>query len=121
MGPGKTLESEKAMQPKIIDLQSLAMGQAYDFTQYGPVRHGDVVLVADGVAVMFQAWPVMVAGASDVFHRLTDGATWHGLAAECRRPGEAEQLLAGVALAARPLADLAARAVDFADLADLAV
>jgi hypothetical protein len=109
------------MEPKIIDLRALDMGRAYDVTQWSEsIRHGDVMLVADGVAVMCEAWPVMVAGASTVFHRLADGVTWERFALDCPRPGMADRLLAGVAAAQRPAADLVAAALNLADLADLA-
>ncbi len=108
------------MQTKIFDLRDLDMASAYDWSQCEAVRHGDLMLVADGVAIMCEAWPVMVAGASDVFHRVADGVTWEAFAQDCPRPGMAEQLLAGVAVAQRPLADLVAAAVTYSDLADLA-
>ncbi len=108
------------MQTKIFDLRDLDMASAYDWSQCEAVRHGDLMLVADGVAIMCEAWPVMVAGASDVFHRVADGVTWERFAQDCPRPGMAEQLLAGVAVAQRPLADLVAAAVTYSDLADLA-
>jgi len=103
------------MHPQVIDLQSLAMDQAYDFTQYGPVHHGDVLLVSDGVAVLDRAWPVMVSGRSDVFHRLADGVTWAEYLAELATD-KAARLAAGLELAELPADVLAARAVDFADL-----
>jgi len=108
------------MQTKIFDLRDLDMASAYDWSQCEAVRHGDLMLVADGVAIMCEAWPVMVAGASDVFHRMADGVTWERFAQDCPRPGMAEQLLAGVAVAQRPLADLVAAAVTYSELADLA-
>jgi len=108
------------MSTKIFDLRDLDMGSAYDWSQCDAIRHGDVMLVADGVAVMCEAWPTMVAGASDVFHRPADGVTWESFALDCPRPGMAAQLLAGVAVAQRPLADLVAAAVTYSELADLA-
>jgi hypothetical protein len=107
------------MQPRIFDLRDLDMASAYDWSQSAQIKHGDVMLVADGVAVMCEAWPVMVAGASDVFHRVADGVTWELFAQDCPRPGMAERLLAGVAVAQRPLADLVAVAVTYSELADL--
>ena len=120
---GNFQESEKAMETKIIDLRSLAMSEAYDFTQYGPVRHGDVLLVGDGVAVLYLAWPCMVSGASDVFHRLADGSDWDQVAVDLVDEGRADvaaRLRSGVDLARRPFADLVAAAVDWVDLADVA-
>jgi hypothetical protein len=108
------------MTTKIFDLRDLDMASAYDWSQSEPIRHGDVMLVADGVAVMCEAWPVMVAGASDVFHRVADGVTWERFALDCPRPGMAERLLAGVAVAQRPLADLVADALSYNELADMA-
>lgn len=106
------------MQPKIFDLRDLDMVSAYDWSQYGPVKHGDVMLVADGVAVMCEAWPVMVVGDSDVFHRPADGVSWARFALDCPRPGMAERLLAGVSAArCRPIAALVA----VAELADVGV
>lgn len=118
---GINQESEKDMETKIFDLRDLDMASAYDWSQSEPIRHGDVMLVADGVAVMCEAWPVMVAGASDVFHRVADGVTWERFALDCPRPGMAERLLAGVAVAQRPLADLVAVAVTYSELAELAM
>lgn len=109
------------MGTKIFDLRALDMASAYDWSQCEAIHHGDVMLVADGVAIMCEAWPVMVAGASDVFHRVADGVTWERFALDCPRPGMAEQLLAGVAVARRPVADLVAAAVTYSELADLAV
>ena len=109
------------METKIFDLRSVDMATAYGLTQSGPIRHGDVLLVADGVAVLYLAWPCMVAGASDVFHGLADGSTWDAVAVDLAAEGRADkaaQLRAGVDLARRPLADLVAAAVDLADLAE---
>jgi hypothetical protein len=108
------------MKTKIFDLRALDMSSAYDWTQCGAIAHGDVMLVADGVAVMCAAWPVMVAGVSTVFHRMPDGGTWERLALDCPRPGMAAQLLAGVAVARRPVAELVAAALSYNELADLA-
>ena len=88
------------MTTKIFDLRDLDMASAYDWSQCEAIRHGDVMLVADGVAIMCEAWPTMVAGASSVFHRVADGVTWERFALDCPRPGMAAQLLAGVAVAA---------------------
>jgi len=101
--------------PKVINLQLVDMGQAYDFTQCGPVDHGDVLLVADGVAVLDRAWPVMVAGESEVFHHLADGVTWSDYLTHLD-PGKADRLAAGVALATLPVADLVAQSVDCMEL-----
>ena len=96
----------------IFDLRSLDMPSAYDRAQSETIRHGDVLLVADGVAVLVDAWPVMVAGTSDVFHRLADGVTWETFALDYRHPGMAARLLDGVATAQRPLVSLVARALN---------
>ena len=108
------------MTTKIFDLRRLDMASAYDWSQCESIQHGDVMLVADGVAVLCEAWPVMVAGASDVFHRLADGATWDRFALDCPTPGMAADLLAGVAVAGRPTVDLVAAAVTYPELAELA-
>jgi hypothetical protein len=97
------------MSPKIFDLRALDMGSAYDWTQCGPVGHGDVILARDGVAVMCQAWPVMVVGSSAVFHRLAPGQAWDNLAMDLL-PGERAALADGVLAACRPLDELAALA-----------
>jgi hypothetical protein len=99
------------MHPQVFDLRSLAMGDAYDFTQWGPVSHGDVMLVSDGVAVMYRAWPVMVSGSSTVFHSVASCSTWNDMLAELRYR-DAHCLAAGLELAVLPVAELAARAVD---------
>jgi len=108
------------MKTKIFDLRALDMSSAYDWSQCEAIAHGDVMLVADGVAVMCEAWPTMVAGASDVFHRVADGVTWERFALGCPRPGMAAELLAGVAVARRPVAELVAAALSYNELADLA-
>jgi hypothetical protein len=108
------------MSTKIFDLRALDMSSAYDWSQSEPIKHGDVMLVADGVAIMCEAWPVMVAGASDVFHRVADGVTWERFAHDCPRPGMADRLLAGVAVARRPVADLVAEALTYSELAAMA-
>jgi len=108
------------MKTKIFDLRALDMSSAYDWSQCEAIAHGDVMLVADGVAVMCEAWPTMVAGASDVFHRVADGVTWERFALGCPRPGMAAELLAGVAVARRPVAELVADALSYNELADLA-
>lgn len=100
------------MTPKIFDLRDLDMGAAYDITQTcDDIRHGDVLLVADGVAVLDRAWPVMVAGASDVFHSLADGVTWADVALDMGAADKAARLLAGVTAAQRPVAALVAASV----------
>ena len=106
------------MNPKIFDLRALDMSAAYGYSQWGPVRHGDVMVVADGVAVLCQAWPTMVAGTSTVFHQLADGVTWESVAQGLERPGMAARLLAGVAAAGRPAAELAELA-ELPDVADM--
>ena len=108
------------MSTKIFDLRALDMSSAYDWSQSEPIKHGDVMLVADGVAIMCEAWPVMVAGASDVFHRVADGVTWERFAQDCPRPGMADRLLAGVAVARRPVAELVAEALTYSELAAMA-
>lgn len=123
MGPGETFKKARMkMETKIFDLRTVDMATAYGLTQSATaIRHGDVLLVADGVAVLYLAWPCMVAGASDVFHRLADGSTWDAVAVDLAAEGRADkaaQLRAGVDLARRPLADLVAAAVDLADLAE---
>lgn len=53
----------------IHNLLSLSMNEAYDYTQYSDaVKDGDTLIVSDGVAVMNEAWPVMLTGESTVFH-----------------------------------------------------
>ena len=96
------------MSPRIFDLRALDMAAAYDWTQCGPVGHGDVILARDGLAVMVQAWPVMVSGTSDVFHRLADGVTWSEYLGAELPDDKAERLAAGVVQARRPLVDLVA-------------
>lgn len=101
----------------VIDLRSLDMGEAYDFTQYGNVSNGDVLLTVDGVAILYLAWPTMVDGHSEVFHRLADGSTWADVIAELETEGrkdEAAALAKGLELARLP--ELEAKAVDFTHL-----
>ena len=66
----------------IHNLLDMSMSEAYDFTQYSDiVKDGDVLLVQDGVAIMFKAWPTMANGHSEVFHNVEPtegevGVTW---------------------------------------------
>jgi hypothetical protein len=104
-------EVRKMDKTRIFDLRDLDMGDAYDYTQCGPVRHGDVLLVTDGVAIMYRAWPVMVTGISDVFHSVSSGSTWQDMLAKLSYE-HAHCLAGGLELAELPVAELAARAVD---------
>lgn len=55
----------------IHNLLNLSMTEAYDYTQYSDtVKNGDTLIVADGVAVMMDAWPAMLTGTSEVFHAI---------------------------------------------------
>jgi hypothetical protein len=45
------------------------MSEAYDYTQYGNIADGDILIVDDGVGVMVEAWPVIVVGESTIFHK----------------------------------------------------
>ena len=101
----------------VIDLRALDMGEAYDFTQYGNVSNGDVLLTVDGVAILYLAWPTMINGTSEVFHRLADGSTWADVIAELKTEGRKEQaaeLARGLDLARLP--ELESKAVDFTHL-----
>lgn len=61
----------------VHDLASLSMGDAYDETQINRhIEDGDILIVGDGLAVMVKAWPTMVEGHSDMFHRLTEDYTF---------------------------------------------
>jgi hypothetical protein len=103
----------------VIDLRSLDMGEAYDFTQYGNVSNGDVLLTVDGVAILYLAWPTMIDGHSEVFHRLADSSTWSDVIAELETEGrkdEAAELARGLDLARLPAAELESKAVDFTHL-----
>ena len=101
----------------VIDLRALDMGEAYDFTQYGNVSNGDVLLTVDGTAILYLAWPTMINGTSEVFHRLADGSTWADVIAELEEEGrkdEAAKLARGLELARLP--ELESKAVDFTHL-----
>jgi hypothetical protein len=107
------------MSCSIFDLRSLDMPQAYDLTQASAtIRHGSVLLVPDGVAILVEAWPVMFSGSSQVFHRLAPAQAWDRLTMDMS-PDDAQALAAGVAQARRPFNDLAAAALTLADLAEL--
>lgn len=55
---------------KTHNLKALSMSEAYDETQCSDeIKDGDILLVQDGVAVLVEAWPIMVVGESTVFHR----------------------------------------------------
>ena len=66
----------------VHDLTSYSMEEAYDFTQYSDtVKDGDVLIVPDGFAIMYKAWPTMALGDSSVFHTVEPtlgdiGTTW---------------------------------------------
>lgn len=60
-----------------IDLRHLSMEEAYDATQMrDDIRHGDVLLVQDGIAILDRAWPIMFSGTSKVFHMLAPEKNW---------------------------------------------
>lgn len=64
-------------QTTIHDLRGLSPREAYDFTQCTDgVRHGDVLLLSDGVGVLDQAWPCAVVGDCHGFHDLMPTSTW---------------------------------------------
>lgn len=53
---------------KIHFLPLVTQGEAYDFSQ-GEAADGDIIVCRNAVAVMAQAWPVLVSGADEgVFH-----------------------------------------------------
>jgi len=55
---------------KTHNLRDFTMSAAYDETQCSDeIKDGDILLVQDGVAVLVEAWPVMVVGDSTVFHK----------------------------------------------------
>ena len=79
------------------DLRDLSMREAYDATQVrDDIKHGDVLLVADGIAVLDRAWPIMVQGTSEVFHMLADGVVWEEVYMAQRTPEMAATMRAGV-------------------------
>jgi hypothetical protein len=66
-----------ADRPRVHDLSELDDEEAYDETQTNDtIKDGDVIIVKHGVAVMYRAWPVLVAGHAEEFHRLNPGTSW---------------------------------------------
>lgn len=54
---------------KVHDLSSMSHRDAYYETQTNDdIKDGDVLKIKDGLAIMIDAWPVIVKGKSNVFH-----------------------------------------------------
>lgn len=87
--------------PTTHDLRNLTMREAYDATQMrDDIKHGDVLIVTDGVAILDRAWPLMYRGTSKVFHMLADGANWHDVLLDQRTAEKRDAFEAGLELAA---------------------
>lgn len=62
---------------KIHDFSIMSATEAYAASQSGIVADGDIMTLSNGAkAVMVQAWPVLVCGECEGFHRLDEGITW---------------------------------------------
>jgi hypothetical protein len=73
----KHQESVVTKTPRVWDLRHMDMGDAYDESQTNDsIFAGDVLLVQDGIAILYRAWPTMVFGSSDVFHELGSTSLW---------------------------------------------
>ena len=56
----------------VHNLKGMDSEEAYDTTQTGDIKDGDVLLVDGGVAIMYKAWPCMVSGDFPGFHKFND-------------------------------------------------
>lgn len=70
--------SESVQPFKVVDLSDLSDGEAYDVTQTDDsINDGDILKLDLGRwAILNRAWPVMVIGDSNVFHKLKNGGSW---------------------------------------------
>jgi len=66
------------MSPTVHDMTQYSDGEVYDITQTDDdLEDGDVLKLSGGrLAVLVQAWPVMVVGQSDALHQLKPDKTW---------------------------------------------
>jgi hypothetical protein len=67
------------LKPAIHDLRGMLPFSVYDTTQWDDsIKDGDVLLTDEGVAIMCEAWPVMVIGTSRVLHIpiVRTGSAW---------------------------------------------
>jgi len=63
--------------PQIHDLTHMSHGQVYDHSQTSDeIKDGDILKVKGGHALMYQAWPTMIHGDTDVLHSLKPGASF---------------------------------------------
>lgn len=62
--------------------------EAYDASQCDEaIKDGDLLVTPDAIAVLMQAWPVLLYGDTmGVFHKLADGVTW----ADVKRAGDGD-------------------------------
>lgn len=62
---------------QVHDLSGMSGRDLYDETQTNDSIHdGDVLVTNTGVGIMVEAWPVIVAGDIEGFHKLKDGTSW---------------------------------------------
>ena len=62
---------------QVHDLSGMSGRELYDETQTNDAIHdGDVLVTNTGVGIMVEAWPVIVAGDIEGFHKLKDGTSW---------------------------------------------
>ena len=103
------------METRIINMKKLSMGEAYDFTQYSGVKNGDILIVKDGIAIMYRAWPVMIIGESDVFHMVESDSTFQDII-DSTKPESQAALQAALKLTNLPIDQLESSAIDFIEL-----
>ena len=83
----------------IHDLRGLDAEAAYEETQCNDdIKHGDILLVDGGVAILYHAWPTMVHGNFPDFHALAPAANWRAVAAKLP-PAPRAALISGLAVA----------------------
>lgn len=84
----------------IHDLRGLDAEAAYEETQCNDdLKHGDILLVDGGVAILYRAYPTMIHGSFPQFHEVDSPASsWKDIAAALP-PAPRAALISGLAVA----------------------
>jgi len=63
--------------PKVHDFSHMSDGDIYDQTQWDDtIRDGDVLIGSKGAGILVDAWPVVVTGHMEEFHKLSPDISW---------------------------------------------
>lgn len=80
-GPSATvdddLEEDQSGGIQVHNLSRMSGSEIYDETQTNDnIKDGDVIITDTGTGIMVSAWPVVVSGNIEGFHRIRAGLTW---------------------------------------------